>query len=253
MLGRWIMHVRPAPLASFIKRLLRIRRHELKTPEGTFWVDPVSDVGQRIATVGSYDPESSALLGRILKPGDTYIDIGANEGCLCVPASKLVGPSGRVIAIEPQTRLQEVLKRNFALNGCKVELLSLAVTDHAGVEQIHLTPDTNNAATGLSSHTRYNLPLQTVSVTTLSELFARLCLPESTVVKMDIEGFEHEAILGSPELFQKHRIRSILLELHEPYVKQRGLDPQAVPFFLSSCGYSHLPGSHGHVWTCKNS
>ena len=252
-LGRWIMHVRPAPLASFIKRLLCIRRHELTTPEGTFWVDPVSDLGQRIATEGSYDPESASLLGRLLKPGDTYLDIGANEGCLCVPAAKLVGPSGRVIAIEPQARLQEVLKRNFALNGCKVEILSVAVTDHAGTEQLHLTQDTNNGATGLATHTRYELPGQTVPVTTLSELFTRLALPDSVIVKMDIEGFEHEAILGSPELFKSKRIRAILLELHGPYISNRGLDPEAVPRFLSACGYSHLSGSHGHVWTSETS
>lgn len=246
--GQFLMRVRPAPLAAFIKRLLCIRRCELTTPEGTFWVDPVSDIGQRIWRVGSYEPESSALLGRLLKPGDTFLDIGANEGCLCVAAARLVGPTGRVIAVEPQSRLQEVLERNFALNRCRAEILRFAVSDHAGSAELHLSPEVNNSASGLAAHTRYRLPTQTVPLVTLSQLFEHLSLPDSVIVKMDIEGFEHEAILGSSELFRTGRIPAILLELHPPYIAQRGLDPEAVPRFLASCGYEHLPGSRGHVW-----
>lgn len=247
-LGRILLRVRPAPLAVILKHLLGLRRRELTTPEGTFWVDPASNIGQRIWTGGNYDPESSALLGRLLKPGDTYLDIGANEGCLCVPAARIVGPAGRVIAVEPQTRLQEVLRRNFALNQCRVEILCIAVSDHAGSAELHLTPEVNNSASGLAPHTRYGLPTQSVALATLSQIFERLSLPGSVIMKMDIEGFEHEAILGSPELFRTGRIPAILLELHPPYIARRGLDPDAVPRFLSSCGYAHLPGSHGHVW-----
>lgn len=247
--GWALLSVRPAPLAVVLKRLLGIRRREITTPEGTFWVDPASNAGHRVWRYGSYDREAAALLRRLLKPGGTYLDIGANEGCLCVPAARLVGDTGRVIAIEPQTRLQEVLQRNFALNGCRVEILSVAVSDHAGMSEIHLTPDVNNSASGLAAYTRYKLATQPVRLVTLSGLFDQLALPPSVVVKMDIESFEYEAILGSPELFRSRKISALLLELHSAYITRRGLDPDAVTRFLASCGYVQMPGSNGYVWT----
>src|SRR3954468_546190 len=115
-LGRWLMRVRPAPLAVGLKRMLRVERQNLVTSEGTFWVDPASFSGQELATHGVYDPGTLAALKSLLQRGDTFIDVGANEGYFSVVAARLVGPTGRVIAIEPQSRLARVLERNFAIN-----------------------------------------------------------------------------------------------------------------------------------------
>lgn len=249
LIGSLLLRLRPAPLAVFFKSLLRIRRRELVTDDGVFWVDPASNAGQRMWRSGAYDAESSALLKRILKPGDTFLDVGANEGCLAVPAARLVGPAGRVVAVEPQIRLHPILRRNRELNAVQFEILAAAISDRSGMGEIHLTPDVNNSASGLTAQTRYKLPTQSVDLLTLDELFARLALPSRVVMKMDIEGFEYEAILGSPELFRSGRIPHILLELHSSYIERRGLDPAALPRFLTKCGYQHLPNSHGHVWS----
>jgi len=195
-LGRLLMRVRPAPLASLIKRLLGIRRFELATREGRFWVDPASFGGQELAETGLYDPATLAALHQLLRPGDTFVDIGANEGYFTVIASRLVGPAGRVLAVEPQARLAPVLARNLALNSCaNVTIIPAAISDHAGTAQLHLTPDMNNSASGLAAPTRYRLATQSTVVMTLADLLARAPGP-APVVKMDIESFEHEAILA---------------------------------------------------------
>lgn len=248
LLGRWLLHVRPAPLAVALKRLLFLRRREFVSPAGTFWLDPASDAGQRVVVRGSYDVEMDELLVRILRPGDTYIDIGANEGFLCVTAARLVGPTGRVIAVEPQQRLQPVLQRNFALNAVRVETHAVAISDHAGTAELRLAPDMNNSSTGFATATRYPLKKQPIEILTLAAFLARLRVEGPFVLKMDIESWEHEAILGSPALFREQRVRALFLELHPNLLQQRGLDPGAIPDFLTSCGYTHAPDTQGLVW-----
>lgn len=248
LLGRLVMRIRPAPLGVTLKRLLRLRRVELSTPHGIFWVDPGSNIGQRVHADGAYDAAAVAVLRACLRPGDTYVDIGANEGHLCVEAASLVGPAGRVIAVEPQTRLQAVLRRNLTLNGSAAEIVAMAVSDRETEADLHLAPDTNNACSGLAAQTRYAVPVERVRCTTLANLLRKHQAERPALLKMDIEGFEHEAILGSQELFRSRAIPLFLLELHEGTLAQRGLDPQAVPRFLRDCGYQLRPDGGGQLW-----
>ena len=71
-------------------------------------------------------------------------------------------------------------------------------------------------------------------------------------MKMDIEGFEYEAILGSPEVFRRRQVTTIALELHRSRIAARGLDPDAVTRFLQECGYACTSTGDNtyYVWTC---
>ena len=99
------MRVRPAFLAAWLKTLLRVRRKPVGTKEGIFWIDPVSQFAVNLVAGHGYEPEMGETLRRYLRPGSTFVDIGANEGFFTVQAAKIVGNSGRVLAVEPQGRL----------------------------------------------------------------------------------------------------------------------------------------------------
>lgn len=247
-IGGLLMRVRPAPLASLIKRALRIRRVEIATGQGTFWVDPASYAGLELARTGVYDPATLSVIQRLVRPAGTFVDIGANEGYFTVVASRLVGPTGRVLAVEPQERLQAVLARNLALNLCtNVVVIQAAVSDRSGTSVLHLTPDVNNAASGLAAPTRYSLATQTTPLMTLADLLAR-APGDPPVVKMDIESFEHEAIHGGEALFRAGAVRALILELHVDMLRKRKLDIEAVPRLLRACGYEQAPLFNGLVW-----
>lgn len=249
VLGRWLLRVRPAPLASALKHLFRIRRLELATPQGVFWIDPGSYLGATLAQSGVYDAATLAVLESTVRPGDTFVDVGANEGYFTVVASRLAGPAGKVVAIEPQDRLQGILRRNLALNRCQnVEVSAVAISDGPGQAQFHLTPDMNNSASALSQLTRYRLATQTVECSTLAEVFGARRVGEA-VVKMDIESWEYEAIMGSPELFRSGRVRVLILELHEAIMERRGRDPARIAALLTECGYQPRADAFGTVWT----
>ncbi len=60
--------------------------------------------------------EVVALLRRLLRPGDVFVDVGANIGALTCQAAARVGPSGRVYAFEPHPRVCHFLRGNVRLN-----------------------------------------------------------------------------------------------------------------------------------------
>jgi FkbM family methyltransferase len=247
--GRLLMRIRPAPLAALLKRLLFIRRTVVDTPAGAFWIDPASYLGVTLARDGIYEPPTLAALRGLVHAGDHFIDVGANEGYFTVVASKSVGPTGHVIAVEPQRRVLAALRRNLALNRCEnVTVAEVAISDAPGTAMLYLTSDMNSSASGLSVATRYPLPAQEITCMTLERLFARWRVPEGAVVKMDIEGWEYEAILGSPELFRSNRVRALVLELHPNLMLPRGRNPDEIVHFLASCGYRGAQDAEGLAW-----
>jgi FkbM family methyltransferase len=242
------MRVRPASLASFIKRLLGIRRRTITTDEGRFWVDPASYVGLELAETGSLEPGTLEAMRRYLRPGDTFIDIGANEGFFTVVASRMVGRAGRVLAVEPQQRLEPVLARNLKENLCKnVAVIQAAISNCSGTATLHLAPDMNTGSSGLAVATHYRVATQLTPLMTLTELLAHV--PNAKpIVKMDIEGYEYEAILGSEDVFRLGVIATLIVEPHDHMLRQRNLDVEALPRFLRSCGYEQTTQFQGRVW-----
>jgi FkbM family methyltransferase len=232
-----LMRVRPAALASAIKKVLHVERTIVLTPVGRFYVDPVSQFASALRT-GHYEPHLTFALWTLLPPGGTFVDIGANEGYFSVVASKLVGPGGRVVAVEPQARLRTVLDTNFELNAVSnVQIIDQAVSDQSGTATLHVAPDTNTGSTGLHQATRYKTTQTPVETRTLANILADARIERVDVMKMDIEGFEYEAILGAPEVFRQHRVRAFALELHPRLLAARNRSPEEIVSFLKSCGY----------------
>ncbi|MEX0643451.1 MAG: FkbM family methyltransferase [Pirellulales bacterium] len=219
--------LRPAWVAASAKKLIGIKRIPLHVDAGTFHIDPISHFGCNLIQHRAYEPAMTDTLRRYLKPGGVFVDVGANEGYFSVLASCIVGPSGRVIAVEPQSRLQEVLRENFRLNGLtNVSLVQAAVSNEDGASVFHLSPDVNTGSSGLSLATKYQVETEQVRTSTLSRILSEAAVDHVDLMKMDIEGFEYEAILGSLDLFRKGIVRALALELHRSAISRRGLDAE---------------------------
>src|ERR1700758_4255297 len=77
---------------------------------------PGNETSRSIFVTGLYEPNEFLLLSKILKPGMTFVDVGANMGLYTLYAARQVGPQGRVLAIEPSRREVEALKENVEVN-----------------------------------------------------------------------------------------------------------------------------------------
>jgi FkbM family methyltransferase len=110
-------------------------------------------IQRRIYFFQIYEPNLTYLFINALRPGDVVVDVGANIGYFSMLASKLVGPSGKVIAVEAAPETYALLRRNLDDNGCaNVEALHLAATRTETTVDIARNDAANIGANAIREH-----------------------------------------------------------------------------------------------------
>jgi len=241
MIESYLTSIRPAWLAELVKTIAGVERRVVDTEWGHFYVDPGTLLGKYLITDGIHEPSMVETITSLLAPGDVYVDLGANEGYFSVVAGQLVGEEGRILAVEPQSRLLEVIRENADLNDVNIETAHWAVSDIEGVSTLQLAPMINSGSSGFIRKTWYPLPTEEVQTTTLGALLDQREINVVDLLKIDIEGHEYEAVLGSRAVFESQRVSAIALELHPDLLRDAGQSPDAVTDFLIDCGYRRDP------------
>jgi FkbM family methyltransferase len=243
--NRVLRRVRPAPLARVIHGVLGIRRRVVNTPVGPMFLDPVFGIGGSIAKTGSFEPEMERTLAKELCHGMTFVDLGANEGYFTIQGARLVGSTGRVVAVEPQSRLIPILERNLTLNDLSnVTVVQAAISDFKGLSTLYLPPEP--AAASFTRMARYPVPTQQVPTITVAGLFAQCGIANADVMKVDIEGAEYEAVLGSRIIFNAHRVKVLALDLHLAQLGNARTNELIA--FVEGCGYCRDMRYMNTVW-----
>lgn len=241
---RALMRVRPASFAALIKRVARVQREEVVTLNGAFWIDPVSILGQDLAVRGVYEPTMVRTHKHYCRKGGVVLDVGANEGYFTVISAKCVGVTGKVIAIEPQARLRSVIERNLALNSLTNVIIETCALSNQNAEAHFVYGSSTNTGASRLAAGVFRGQVETVKTETLTSILDRLGIETVDFMKMDIEGGEYEAILGSPEVFEKRRIRALALEFHPRAFEQRRISGAPILDLLAKSGYVHLRKGH---------
>ena len=157
-----------------------------------------ADFGRGIVETREYEPHVRRALSDLLRPGQTFVDIGANVGVISFLAAKLVGDQGSVVALEPYPDNLQSLYAGIVQNGLSnVRVLPFAASDQRGV--VSLTGGTSNAHVVPADIRRHDVYTQSI---VLDEALAEL--PSIDVVKIDIEGHEPRALTGFARLLRKH-------------------------------------------------
>ncbi|MGY0611536.1 FkbM family methyltransferase [Luteimonas sp. A501] len=133
-----------------------------------------------------------------LAPGDVFIDAGANIGVYTVLASRLVGPSGQVIAVEMMPDTAGRLEHHIKINGLQnVTMVRRALSNIAGrIVTATVQSGKFGQATIAEDADRYGVGSRVdVTTTTLDEIAAGI--PSIALMKMDLEGAELQALQGA--------------------------------------------------------
>ena len=197
-------------LAAWLPKVLipnadKQEKHELQTIHGVrLLIDPAKDKGVELALFlqGTYEEGTVHFLQQALKPGDTFLDIGANIGWMTLVGARAVGQEGRVIAIEANPHTLPILQHNVELNqAICVEIYGVAVSDEPGTARLFENWNVNRGGASLLSQD--DTPGIEVQVETLDRLFD----PETrlAVVKIDVEGLEPQVLKGGSHWFAKQQ------------------------------------------------
>jgi FkbM family methyltransferase len=146
---------------------------------------------------GVWEPDLTAFMRRRLRPGDTFIDVGANVGYLSAFASKLVGPHGGVVAIEPAPATGAALRETVAMNDLtNIRLVAAAASDHDDELPLFVG---RSYTMGLTTTVGRRFLLREngrVRATTLGSLVTREELANTRLIKIDVEGAEDRVLGG---------------------------------------------------------
>lgn len=151
----------------------------------------------------------------LLRPGDHVLDLGANIGVHSLAFAQTIGPTGRVIAVEPQHYPFQLLSANVTLNQLgQVLCLRAAVGDSRGactVPRIDPTTRHNAGATTVSTDAPPSTQGQDiVPMITVDSLG----LPRCDLIKVDTEGFEDRVLAGARVTLGAHR-PVVYAEVHD--------------------------------------
>lgn len=202
-------------------------RDTYRTPEGMVMDLDLSTYPDCCMAFGLYELETARLIKSMLKPGDHFVDGGANIGYFTLMAAQQVGPRGRVDAFEPQPENRARLQTHIARHNFddRVRVHEVALSSEPGEATVRLfTGDhVNHGASSL---------FERVGVTTARTFQVRtarmdqvLAGTQPKLVKLDIEGAEPLAIAGMTALLQSNRPPAIIAELNKPTAKAAGFDP----------------------------
>lgn len=182
---------------------------------------------------GLDEPGEMGLLLHLLRPGDVFVDVGANVGSFTILAASTGDVS--CVAFEPLSHTFAFLKRNVAFNGMgdRVELRQQGVSDAPGKLRFTTSLDSMNyVVTSGSGETDGTIE---VEVVTLDD--AALPHPQGrTILKIDVEGFEMSVLKGAARTLNSPETLCVIMETNGSG-KRYGVSDEELVELMSGYGF----------------
>ncbi len=146
--------------------------------------------------------EEIHFVRKLVRPGMTVVDIGANYGVYTLSMAKCLDGSGKLVAFEPTANVAAALRQSIAANGFNtVELRQCALSNRLGTAVFHT--DANAELNSLHASGRTDGDTETVELATLDSAFPA-GFPQVDFIKMDAEGEEVAILDGAKAFFSRH-------------------------------------------------
>ena len=158
--------------------------------------------------------------GKVLNAGDVVLDIGANIGYYALLEARLVGPTGRVYAMEPVSSNYNLLKKNIELNDLhNIQTFRIAAGDENKESEIYVATK-GNISSFIYKPEAVFVAKEKVHVTTVDDFVAEHRI-DPRLVRMDVEGYEKEIIQGMQKTLLRHPL--LFIEVHPHLMSQEEL------------------------------
>jgi FkbM family methyltransferase len=177
-----------------------------------------------------------AMLRGLIAPGMVIVDVGANAGFYTLKMAAMVGPTGRILAFEPDAfnfdLLQERARRAGAAN---VEMYQMAIGEKTGRAILYRSAY-NRADNRLhASHREAHVEAGEVQVCSLDEFMLSHNSQAIDGIKLDVQGAEEHVLRGARAVLQRG-VRWIMVEFSPEHLRGAGTDPRRFVALLEDLG-----------------
>lgn len=180
---------------------------------------------------GTYESHERTLARALLRPGDRVLEIGTGIGVVSLLSASICG-EGNVLSYEANPRLEEIIRKNYALNGLTPNLRMRAITTDG--QPVTFFRSDNIVSSSTKDRGGHSETL-TVASDPLDDVIAQ---HRPGVVIMDVEGAEIELLSGS----NLDGVRHIVVEIHPHITGQEKIT--AMLMKLESTGFSRQSEAH---------
>jgi FkbM family methyltransferase len=203
---------------------------------------------QRQMFMGCFAREVQAAVISLLRPGDTFLDVGANVGFLTLLGAGRVGSSGRVIGVEPYPPTFQLLQKNVLSNKLGfVEIHQIALSSEAGTLRLWVPAQTEHREFNISVVQGENTTPVDVPAGTLDERLADWKAGPIQLMKIDVEGAEPRVFKGGAGALRAGVVRHLLCEINGKYLVRQGTSPMGLIDQLQELGFRFGKLAQGRV------
>lgn len=192
--------------------------------------------------LGEYERWPTRVFCRILRPGDTVVDVGANFGWYSAVMARQVGPTGVVHAFEPLPSTWQQAREVIALNDpdSRVILNRTGLGETAGLFTVYTFAGLPHGHASTTSLGRNDATPNRCEVTTLDQYCEETGIEMLDFVKIDVEGHELEVLRGAPRMLERSDAPIVSFEVNEACLRERKRSSQELQHLLHEYGYRHI-------------
>lgn len=185
-----------------------------------------------------YDSAEIECLRQFVHAGDTFLDVGANHGAFSIRAAPIVGPTGLVVAVEPQPRMAVLVERSLReIAGLNFQLHAVACGEKDDTITFYIPCGSSGSAgrfaaySAQTSHTEVRVPMKRFDDAVEWREF-----PGEVFLKLDIEGSELAFLTGAADFIRTRRPH-ILMEVNPATLRGAGITIEQLLAPLRAAGY----------------
>lgn len=237
-------------LVVFCRSLLGKGHKAVVTRGGIRWDLDLHEGIDFAMYLGMYEKTTVKTYNKLILPGDTVLDIGANIGAHTLFFARTVGAQGRVIAFEPTAYAYRKLIKNISLNSdlepqIRAEQVMLSDQSHSspGPAIYSSWSLCNTKASRHPKHLGQKMDTTGATAERLDDRITQLGLRRIDFIKIDVDGNECAVFEGGKQTLQKFRPK-ILMEIMPYGLEEAGHSLRELLAILKSAGYKMLSVPH---------
>lgn len=229
-------------LRSLVHGVVRfVSPKKIRVESITLFLNKNDAVLNALLLLGLFEKAETTLFKKLLRPGMTFLDVGANIGYYSALAASLVGSGGTVIAMEPEPKNHALLLETTRANpGPKYHVYMTAASSTNRTSTFYVSRENCGDNRLMGDHQSEEVTTwSTISVPCerIDTLLHQEKLPFPDVIKIDVQGFEADVIKGCDSLFAQKEHLSMMIEFWPDGLRSAGSDPLEFLLCLKNHGF----------------